>query len=304
MQAERPFFSIVIPCYNYGHTLPRALDSALAQRADTFEVIVIDDGSTDDTGTVVKTRQEAGCSHLRYLRQANQGVAAAYKRGFQAAVGKYVVPLDADDELEQDALYLFQSILIGIKRPTQMVIAGHYSIFPDGRRKYRPPPARLPASPEGRFKACLRHKLAPCHGAIAVARDSLLAAVIGNPIPGERDGMAYPQLFAYLECALLHRPTARIYKHGDSLRHSTNINPEEIEEYCASLFTPGVLPTSLLKYEREFRARKYLSYFRTLYRAGKYPAAAQWWSRAARLHLPAALSPSYLRKRIALAGRK
>ena len=56
MTAQRPFFSIVITCYNYGHTLPRVLDSALRQQVEPLDVLVIDDGSTDNTAAVVETR--------------------------------------------------------------------------------------------------------------------------------------------------------------------------------------------------------------------------------------------------------
>lgn len=302
MATGQPFFSIVIACYNYGHTLPRALDSAFIQQAASFEVIVIDDGSTDNTGAVVKARKEADTSYLRYIWQENQKAAAAYTRGFREAAGKYVVLLDADDELEQDALFIFQSAITGAKRAVEMVIAGHYSVFPNGRSKYSPPPARLPASPEGRFKACLRHRLNPCHGAFAIARDSFLA-IAKSPIPGQAE-IDYARLFAYLECVKTNQSTARIHKHAGSARHNPDISLEKTEAYISSLFAPGVLPAHLRKYEREFRARRYLSYFRTLYRAGEYAAAAHCWSRAASWHLRSALSPSYLRKRIVMAGKK
>lgn len=92
--------SIVIPCYNGGATIGRAVGSALAQTWGDIEVIVVDDGSTD-AATVATLDALDG---IRLLRQANAGLPAARNAGFAAASGRWVLPLDADDWLEADAV--------------------------------------------------------------------------------------------------------------------------------------------------------------------------------------------------------
>ncbi len=86
--------SVVIPTYNRGRWLPLAVASAWAQSVRPLEVIVVDDGSTDETERVARGLGEG----VRYLRQANAGVAAARNTGIAAAQGECVAFLDSDDE--------------------------------------------------------------------------------------------------------------------------------------------------------------------------------------------------------------
>jgi hypothetical protein len=88
-----PFFSIVIPTYNRSGLLREALATVFAQEYRDFEVLVIDDGSTDDTPAVLA---EYG-QRVRALRQENQGQGVARNLGIQHAAGEYVVFLDSDD---------------------------------------------------------------------------------------------------------------------------------------------------------------------------------------------------------------
>lgn len=104
---ESGLVSIIIPTRNRAHFLPRALDSIYAQTYPNFEILVVDDGSTDQTGRVV----EAYDARLRYFLQRHQGVSAARNRALAEARGEYVAFLDDDDmfmpqKLEKQVAYL------------------------------------------------------------------------------------------------------------------------------------------------------------------------------------------------------
>ncbi len=88
-----PFFSVIIPTYNRAKLLREALDSVLAQTCADFEIIVVDDGSTDETAERVAVLAEK----VRYYRQENQGPGAARNLGLKNARGRYVAFLDSDD---------------------------------------------------------------------------------------------------------------------------------------------------------------------------------------------------------------
>ena len=94
-----PLFSVIIPTYNYQQFLSEAIDSVLRQTCQDFEIIVVDDGSTDDTRSIVATYPS-----VRYFWQTNQGLAAARNTGIQKSTGRYLVFLDADDKLLLGAL--------------------------------------------------------------------------------------------------------------------------------------------------------------------------------------------------------
>lgn len=98
-----PKVSVIIPAYNAAATLPRMLDAIKAQTFENFEVVVINDGSKDDTQSVLEQYQSED-SRIRVFRQENQGVSAARNYGLDVARGDYIAFFDADDEVPENAL--------------------------------------------------------------------------------------------------------------------------------------------------------------------------------------------------------
>jgi glycosyltransferase involved in cell wall biosynthesis len=96
-----PSASVIIPLYNKGMFVARAIDSVLAQTCEDFEIIVIDDGSTDNGPDIVRQYKDP---RIRLIRQSNAGPGAARNAGVRAASSKYVAYLDADDEWLPDFL--------------------------------------------------------------------------------------------------------------------------------------------------------------------------------------------------------
>ncbi|MGM0440987.1 MAG: glycosyltransferase family 2 protein [Elusimicrobiota bacterium] len=89
-----PYFSVVIPTYNRREFLSKAVESVLEQTFKDFELIVVDDGSTDGTERLIKKYPD---KRITYLYQENRGVSRARNRGIKEAAGKYIAFLDSDD---------------------------------------------------------------------------------------------------------------------------------------------------------------------------------------------------------------
>ncbi|MBW8001089.1 MAG: glycosyltransferase [Planctomycetes bacterium] len=92
--------SVVIPVYNGGSSICRAIDSVLGQSFSDYEIIVVDDGSSDDTGEKVKGYG----GQVTYISQDNAGASVARNTGIAAASGEWIAFLDADDEWHEDKL--------------------------------------------------------------------------------------------------------------------------------------------------------------------------------------------------------
>ncbi len=90
---KNPLVSVILPTYNRGWIIKEAIDSVLEQEFSDFELIVVDDGSTDDTPAILNTYGR----DIRVLRQSNRGVSAARNRGIAASAGQLIAFLDSDD---------------------------------------------------------------------------------------------------------------------------------------------------------------------------------------------------------------
>lgn len=95
-----PRISVIIPAYNCDQYISEAIESVLAQTETGYEIIVVDDGSQDQTASVVKTYQ----GQVRYIYQDNQGVSVARNHGLSLAKGEFIIFLDGDDYFFPDTL--------------------------------------------------------------------------------------------------------------------------------------------------------------------------------------------------------
>ena len=96
--------SVIIPTYNYGHFLSECLDSVLAQTVLPEEIVIVDDGSTDNTPEIVQPYLSNPC--IKYIRTKNSGVSAARNTAIKASSGDIIGILDADDKWRSDKLEL------------------------------------------------------------------------------------------------------------------------------------------------------------------------------------------------------
>ncbi|MFT4599943.1 MAG: glycosyltransferase involved in cell wall biosynthesis [Arenicella sp.] len=109
-----PFFSIVIPTFNRQEIISGTIDSVISQDFDGWELIIVDDGSTDDTKAVIEKYRD---QRIQYIHQENAERGAARNRGSKLAKGKYVFFLDSDDLIYPNHLSHAHEKLLQLKNP-------------------------------------------------------------------------------------------------------------------------------------------------------------------------------------------
>lgn len=136
---SRPKVSIVIPCYNQGAYVDEAVESALAQTFRDFEIIIVNDGSTDpETNDILKSRQ---WPQTRVLHTTNQGLSMARNNGIREAVGDYILPLDADDRI--GPRYLEQAAAVLDREPSTGIVYCLADCFGAQQGRWAIPPFSL-----------------------------------------------------------------------------------------------------------------------------------------------------------------
>jgi len=121
-----PLVSVIIPCYNAARWVGATIESALAQTWPRCEIIVVDDGSTDDSLAVARSFETRG---VRVLTQPNLGAAAARNQALRTARGEFIQYLDADDLLAPDKIALQMTVLL--KEPPDILGSGEWARFTD-----------------------------------------------------------------------------------------------------------------------------------------------------------------------------
>ncbi|WP_415033769.1 glycosyltransferase family 2 protein [Azonexus sp.] len=293
MDASCPTISVIIPSYNYGHLLPRALDSVLPQLAENDELIVIDDGSTDDTATRL-AEYTTRHPRLSAVHQENAGAAAARNHGIRLAKAPYVLLLDADDELMPNALNVLRAI---VSRDTEvgMVLGAQISVHPDGRERLRLPTAVPKASAKELARRYLLSKsISISHCCSLFRRDLLLQRPYPENLRSGEDIPVFCHLLVSAPVLTTEQALARIHKHADSLRHLRDDEEERALTIVDEVFSS--LPTECQPLRQRYRAQRYLSLFRAALNAGEMPRAGYFYRRALRLNPLQALRWTYLRK--------
>lgn len=129
-----PFFSVIVPVYNVEMYLKQCLDSILAQSFSDYEIILIDDGSSDSSSKICDD-YSIRYKQINVIHKENGGLSDARNVGLHNSLGKYVVFIDSDDYIEKDSFMNFYDEIINSKYP-DLLISRIMEIYPDKRIKF------------------------------------------------------------------------------------------------------------------------------------------------------------------------
>ena len=123
--------SVIIPCYNQGEYIEETLDSVYSQTFQNFEIIIVNDGSTDEYTN--KKLREIKHAKVKIIHTTNQGLAQARNNGIEVSKGEYILPLDSDDKIGRK--YMEQAVEVLDKRKNIKLVFGNGEYFDDRNDK-------------------------------------------------------------------------------------------------------------------------------------------------------------------------
>ena len=168
---ERPLITVYVPCHNYGSYLKRAVRSVFEQSCEDWELIIIDDGSTDDTPRICRRLRTRDPRRIRVIRHDQaRGLQYNANRVLELARGKYIMRLDADDWLDESALLVMSQALE--RRPEVALVYPNF-FYVDAQGRLLGVEDRKKIGEEARLLDL------PAHGACTMVRRRVLKALGG-----------------------------------------------------------------------------------------------------------------------------
>lgn len=269
-------FSVVIATYNYGQLIQRAIDSVLAQSFRSFEIIVVDDGSTDDTQQSLAQMT----STLRYLYQENSGQSAACNRGIAEASGEYVYILDADDEMLPDALESFATAIENHEEHVSIFYGGYISVTESGREKIRPS-CPAPSDPYNRLEAFLKKDITGLkHGAFVFPRSIFPSISYAEEVKQATDIVFIGRALAHYPARDIGKLVLRSHEHAQRVRKQLERVLNASMAAVEAMFDPKFMPDTLMSLKAFYAGTRLRSIARRLYIAGDYKLAFEHYKAA------------------------
>lgn len=272
---ELILLSIIVPTYNYATHLGRCLLSVLPQLQSGAELIVVDDGSTDDTASVI-ARLMTG-HNFCFVQQINQGAAAARNHGLRLSKGCFVLFLDADDELLPNTV---QAVLEYLRKHPEidMLLGGQVTRRPNEAERVSLP-RKLVDDPCQRISDyLLRKRISLGHGSFVARKDLLLQRMYPESLRKREDIPVFAHLLAHARIAHIEHLMVRVNKHPTSLRHRTFEKDTSPMELVNEVFRS--LPECCQPIRASYAAIRCLSLSRSALRLGDIEAGRQLLSKA------------------------
>lgn len=213
---DKPKVTVYIPCHNYGRFLEQAIDSVIAQSYESWELIILDDGSSDDTGKIIQNYLEQYPKRIRGLcHYPARGLQACANLALDIARGDYIMRLDADDYLDESALLVLASYL-DKHRDVGLVFPNYTYINEKG--------ATLGVENRKKIGTESRFLDLPAHGAGTLVRKRVLKSVGGyNESYNAQDGYElWLKVLNRYKIANVATPLFFYRQHGSSLSRDEN----------------------------------------------------------------------------------
>jgi glycosyltransferase involved in cell wall biosynthesis len=286
---ETPLVSIVIPTYNHASCLPNAIHSCLNQTHKHLEIIVIDDGSTDNTQEMAREFKDK----IIYIYQDNRGVSAARNAGLELATGDFITFLDADDYLTEDSIEVRLKVLLQYD-DIGFVMGETYSKYVSQNTIVYKPKLKGILISDKFYEDLLLKRITfgPSLIRSSLAKRFRFPVHITN---GEDIAYSTKILFS-AKGYFLPKPVAVISRHmGGQHRDSEKMIKQGVDLISTILDDP-YYEGGLEYLRKDFTSSRYLSLFRSLYLSGDFRLAKKYYISAISVKPTSIIKLRYLTK--------
>ena len=271
--------SFVIPTYNYGHYITKCLNSICEQVEGDFEIIVVDDGSTDKTRSIINDYAKNHVhGKVRYFYQVNQGPSAARNVGAAEARGEYVWFVDSDDRLVAGSVNHVKKAIEIFENP-EFIFGSHVYINEKGRKLIRSA-SGIGIDRNKNFEKFIRKKIQGISiGSLIVRQDVFETLRFPEGIHNNEDHIFFGHILATRQGVSIPGILVEKVCHKDSLRY----NVHSIKETGITVYR--LFDDHFLNEKQMFLKNIYLSdncfaVFRALYRNKEYKEALLFYKKS------------------------
>lgn len=235
--------SVIIPVYNSERYLSRAIKSVLNQTYKNYEIILIDDGSTDSSIRICDKFSKED-SRIRVIHQKNKGVSAARNTGIKIANGNYIAFLDADDEITTEALELMHNEMLN--NEVDLVITNYTKILNNGKKILNN------YNDRGKYKNIIdfisvNYQWGPCNKLI---KKDKITKLFNDKIAVGEDALFFVENFKDCSYSYINKTTYYYYMIDNSAMHNKEITLKNLSFFNAFekiiLETDGIAKTCFM----------------------------------------------------------
>ena len=294
-EGESVGISVIIPTYNYDSFIETSMESVSSQLLNDDELLIVDDGSTDNTEEVVSAFISKSIGKkISYHIKENGGAASARNFGIQRAKGQYIILLDSDDMMLPGALKVFRDA-IEKYRACDLFLAAYESKHASGKINSKPA-SPLADNGEDNFSLFLNNKIRISHGSFLAKKDLLTISTYPEDMKCLEDQSVFAHLLALGKPVSIDVSVVQRYHHDNSLRNNIPALIDSGEKVVTAVFNENIIPQSYMKYKKSYSVNRYLSVFRRLYDQGMHEESLIYFWKALKIDFLPVLRIKYLKR--------